>query len=72
MMVRTIEEAQRAGLIKDAPALEIALSLWSLVHGLSTAVTSKRLAQVNDSALEAIVSVVTDHLLNGIGRSEQD
>jgi AcrR family transcriptional regulator len=71
MMVDTIEEAQRAGLIKNEPALEIALSLWSLVHGLSTAVASKRLEQLDDSTLEAIVSKVTDHLLYGIGCSER-
>ena len=68
MMVDTIEEAQRAGLIKNEPALEIALSLWSLVHGLSTAVASKRLEQFDDSALESIVAKVTDHLIYGIGR----
>jgi len=70
MMVGTIEEAQRAGVIKTAPALEIALSLWSLVHGLSTAVASNRLGPLDDPVLEAIVSRVTDHLLYGIGRPE--
>jgi AcrR family transcriptional regulator len=71
-MVGTIEAAQRAGAIKNEPALEIALSLWSLIHGLSTAVASRRLEEVNASDLEAIVSKVMDHLLHGIGRSEND
>lgn len=70
MMVGTIGQAQRAGLIKNEPALEIALSLWSLVHGLSTAFTSKRLQHLNDAALDSIVAKLTDHLLYGIASAE--
>ena len=68
-MVDTIEQAQRAGVIENEPPLEIALSLWSLVHGLSTAVASRRLAQLEDSALAIPVSRVTDTLPSGIGRA---
>jgi len=69
-MVDSIAEAQSAGLIKSEPPLEIALSMWSLVHGLSTLVASKRLKQLNASILETMVSKVMDNLLYGVSCSE--
>ena len=71
-MVESITEAQSAGLIKSEPPLEIALSMWSLVHGLSTLVASKRLEQLNTSILETMVSKVMDNLLYGVSCSEGD
>ncbi len=68
-MVDTIEEAQRAGFIRSEPPLEIALTVWSSVHGLSTLVVSKRLGQLDDSALAAMVTKVIDNLLYGISCS---
>jgi AcrR family transcriptional regulator len=65
-MVDSIAEAQSVGLIKNEPPLEIALSMWSLVHGLSTLVASRRLAQVDASTLETMVSRVMDNLLRGV------
>jgi AcrR family transcriptional regulator len=69
-MVDSIAEAQSARLIKNEPPLEIALSMWCLVHGLSTFVASKRLKQLNDSILETMVSKVMDNLLYGVSCSE--
>jgi AcrR family transcriptional regulator len=68
LLLRVVNECQRAGRIRRGDSIELALSAWSLVHGLSLLILDR---QVDDSGFtgaraEHLVQTATQVLRGGL------
>jgi AcrR family transcriptional regulator len=70
LLVGTIEEGQRAGVLREAPTMELALCAWSMVHGLSSLLVDRKLEQsvAQAGGVEALARAQTRVLFAGLGR----
>jgi AcrR family transcriptional regulator len=65
LLVEAIQACQRARLVRDDPAAELAISAWSVVHGVSALLVDGQLAHlVSDPAVPE--SIVTRDILLGL------
>jgi AcrR family transcriptional regulator len=61
-----IAQCQRAGTVKEGDAKELALSAWSIVHGLSALVVDRQLLELYRATVEDIAQSVTQQLFLGL------
>ncbi len=59
-----------AGVYVQRPPLELAATVWSLVHGLAMLASTGQLERPDapERDPEALARIMTEHLLNGIER----
>jgi len=68
LLVAEIEAGQKRGLLRAAPAIELALPAWAIVHGLA-ALSVDRVARVRSSkgSVDRVARLITRALLDGLG-----
>lgn len=65
VLVATIQRCLDAGVVRQAPAGDLALVAWSCVHGLATLILDGMLEEAG--APETLAELVTSHLVAGLG-----
>lgn len=70
LLVNTIEEGQKAGVLREEPTLELALSAWALVHGLASLLVDGHLEpyRTREGGVEALARSQTRLLFAGLRR----
>lgn len=70
LLLRTIEEGQAAGALRDTPTRELALAAWAMVHGLASLLVDGQVEQYRTEAggVEALVRAQLRLLLSGLAR----
>jgi AcrR family transcriptional regulator len=68
VLVRIIENGQKAGIYKPRPTLDLALAAWSAVHGLSMLITGGKLVEATkiEKPTEILAATVKKVLLSGM------
>jgi len=76
-LLEVIENCQKAGIMKNGPAFEISLALWSSVHGLATLMVDDRLDMLSDFGFkegftqDKIIDVITEYIQFGVLEPEK-
>lgn len=70
LLVGTIEEGQKAGVLREEPTMALALAAWSLVHGLASLLVDGKLEQslTQVGGVEALARSQTRLLFAGLAR----
>lgn len=70
LQVHIIQEGQKAGELRDQPAMDLALAAWSLVHGLASLLVDRQLEQSLAAAggVEALARSQIRLLFAGLAR----
>lgn len=70
LLVRTIEEGQQAGVLREEPRLELALAAWAMVHGLASLLVNGQVEPYRTQAggVEALARSQLRLLFGGLGR----
>jgi AcrR family transcriptional regulator len=69
LLVDTIQECQRAGVLGEGEPRDLALSAWSMVHGLASLLVDRRLGEAAQGRAEALAIAQTRVLVTGLGRA---
>jgi hypothetical protein len=70
LLVDTIRACQREGVLREGEPRELALSAWSLVHGLAALLVDRQLEEtVARVGAEALAVAQTRVLVTGLGRA---
>jgi AcrR family transcriptional regulator len=75
LLVDSISECQRAGVVGEGEPRMLALTCWSLVHGLASLLVDGKLAGSGISTVaqaEALAEAQTRLLVRGLGRASRD
>jgi len=67
LLLRAIEDCQRAGFARQDDPRRLALSAWSMVHGLSALVVDGRLRGLTDRSADQLAEDVALDLFLGLG-----
>lgn len=65
LLVETIKDCQKAGIVKKTNALQLALVAWSAIHGLSMLAIEKRNKWISENN-SRIIKILGDVLFNGM------
>ena len=65
LLVETIKDCQKAGIVKKTNALQLALVAWSAIHGLSMLAIEKRNKWILENN-SRIIKILGDVLFNGM------
>ena len=65
LLVETIKDCQKAGIVKKANAIQLALVAWSAIHGLSLLTIEKRNKWISENN-SRIIKILGDVLFNGM------
>ncbi|MEM6429585.1 MAG: TetR/AcrR family transcriptional regulator [Deinococcota bacterium] len=68
VLLNAVTHAQQAGILKAGNSRQMAVSMWSMVHGL-TVLKGLRLAEQGDSELKEYVGGMLEQLLEGLATS---
>ena len=66
LLVEAVAESQRAGLVRPGDPQELALSAWSIVHGLSALLVDDQLRALSEKDADALARSVTESLFLGL------
>jgi AcrR family transcriptional regulator len=66
VLVEMVRNCQRARLVKEADPKELALSAWSVVHGLSALAVDRQLSGLYPASFDEMAQTVTRHLSLGL------
>ncbi len=73
VLVGALVEAQRAGDVREGEAQDLALTCWSLVHGLASLLVDRQLdPRGSTGGVEALVWAQTHLLMSGLSRRSPD
>ncbi|QRN93323.1 TetR/AcrR family transcriptional regulator [Archangium violaceum] len=75
LLVGSLAEAQRAGMVREGDTQPLALSCWSMVHGLASLLVDGLLARSGITTVaqaEALAEQTVRVLLHGLARSTSD
>jgi AcrR family transcriptional regulator len=75
LLVGSLSEAQRAGMVREGDIQPLALSCWSMVHGLASLLVDGLLARSGITTVaqaEALAEQTVRVLLHGLARSTSD
>lgn len=67
LLVEAVRECQRTGLVRAGDPEELALSAWSIVHGLSALSVDGQLQALGDKGTAALALSATENLFLGLG-----
>lgn len=67
LLLEAIVECQRAGFVRPGEPEELALSAWSIVHGLSALLVDGQLPRGEGKGQEELAQIVTQALFLGLG-----
>ncbi len=65
LLVETIKDCQKAGIVKKTNSLQLALVAWSAIHGLSMLAIEKRNKWISENN-SRIIKILGDVLFNGM------
>ncbi|MBP9889210.1 MAG: WHG domain-containing protein, partial [Leptospiraceae bacterium] len=65
LLVETIKDCQKAGIVKKTNAIQLALVAWSAIHGLSLLTIEKRNKWISENN-SRIIKILGDVLFNGM------
>ncbi|HMV44913.1 MAG TPA: TetR/AcrR family transcriptional regulator [Leptospiraceae bacterium] len=65
LLVETIKDCQKAGIVKKSNAIQLALVAWSAIHGLSLLTIEKRNKWISENN-SRIIKILGDVLFNGM------
>lgn len=68
IVLESIEKAQATGVLREEPAIELAIVAWSQAHGLTMLLIDDQfeLGEIDDDALEAYATRATDVIDRGL------
>jgi hypothetical protein len=66
VLLNTIIHCQQIGVIRQEDPQQLAIALWSLVHGLALLLIDGQLAKFPTSAIESLPNLVTQMFLEGL------
>ncbi|MBI4591031.1 MAG: TetR/AcrR family transcriptional regulator [Candidatus Rokubacteria bacterium] len=67
LLLEAIADCQRAGFVRPGDLEELALSAWSIVHGLSALLVDSQLHGLQEKGQEHLAQTVTQILFLGLG-----